>query len=499
MKKWFFIFLTLLIFTLSCSAEKNIRKMAVAGSWYPSDKMELKKMLDSFLEYGEKKANKYRKLKIDAIIVPHAGYVYSGKAAACGYAAVKGKNYKKIVILAPTHYFGYHGISVGDFDGYETPFGILNVDKKSCEKLLKNKLFFFKKKAHINEHSIEMQLPFIKYLFPDAKIVPMLVGYLKLKDFEIAAKELKKIVNKKTLIIVSSDFTHYGKVYNYTPFKGDVLRKIKERNISAAKIIETVDFLDFISYLNNTRDTICGRFPIGILLKYLSLYKRYDSGALVDFYTSADLTGFSGTSVSYLTFIFSKGVRKMEKDELLFKLNDDEENFLLKLARKTLETYLTTEKYPEVDETKLTENLKTPCGVFVTLTENGNLRGCIGYIVGVKPLYKGVMENAVNAALHDPRFNPVRPDEVKKLKIEISVLSPLKECHNLNEIKVGRDGLYIQKGFYSGLLLPQVATEWGWDREQFLEAVCHKAGLPGDCYKTGAKLYTFTAQVFHEK
>ncbi len=500
MKKFLFAIFFLMLF-ISCNAQKNIRKMAVAGGWYPSDKGELKNMLEGFLSYGEKKAKEIKNLKIDAIIVPHAGYVYSGKAAGSGYAAVRGKNYKRIIIIAPSHYYGYHGISVGNFDEYETPFGNLRVDRKSVSILLKNNLFFFKKEAHIREHSIEIQLPFIKYLFPDAKIVPMLVGFLNLSDYKIAVKKLKKIVDSHTLIVVSSDFTHYGRVYNYTPFKEKVLEKIKERNKTVAKIIENVDFIDFLGYLENTHDTICGRFAIAILLKYLSQYKRGDRGKLIDFYTSADVVGFNGTSVSYLTFIFSKGVKKMNKgsDKLLFHLNEEEQNFLLKLARETLEKYLSTGSYPKIDETKLTDNLKTPCGVFVTLTKHGQLRGCIGYIVGVKPLYEGVMENAVNAALHDPRFNQVRYEELKDIKIEISVLSPLKECENLNTIKVGRDGLYVQMGGRSGLLLPQVATEWGWNREQFLEAVCHKAGLPGDCYKMGAKIFTFTAQVFHEK
>ncbi len=179
-------------------------------------------------------------------------------------------------------------------------------------------------------------------------------------------------------------------------------------------------------------------------------------------------------------------------------LNQDEKKYLLHLARETITQYLKTGTYPETKP--ISEKVKEPFGVFVTLHEQGELRGCIGYVVGFKPLYEAVMDMAKAAATEDPRFPPVTLDEVDQLEIEISVLSPLKTIRDINEIQIGKHGLIIEKGMHRGLLLPQVATEWGWNREQFLQQTCLKAGLPPDAWKDpDAKIQIFSAEIFSEK
>lgn len=178
-------------------------------------------------------------------------------------------------------------------------------------------------------------------------------------------------------------------------------------------------------------------------------------------------------------------------------LNKEQKQRLLGIARSSIEGYLKTGKPMNFSETD--PELAKRSGVFVTLNKGGQLRGCIGYVQAVKPLYQAVAEMAVEAALNDPRFNPVDLEELDKLDIEISVMSPLEKIDDVNKIEVGTHGIMIKKGFYSGLLLPQVATEYGWSREEFLCQTCSKAGLPTDEWGKGAEIYIFSAEVFGEK
>lgn len=184
-------------------------------------------------------------------------------------------------------------------------------------------------------------------------------------------------------------------------------------------------------------------------------------------------------------------------------LNIEEEQTLLKLARFVLENF-TTHGVTDFPDSKLTGFQLTPAlqqklGVFVTLQKHGSLRGCIGNITGIRPLYQGVIENAQNAAAHDPRFDRVTSDELEHIEIEISVMSPLEPVKSLDEIMVGRDGLVLKKGFHSGVFLPQVPVEWHWDKTTYLEQLGLKAGLSRNAYQDPhTSLLKFTAQVFSE-
>jgi len=178
-------------------------------------------------------------------------------------------------------------------------------------------------------------------------------------------------------------------------------------------------------------------------------------------------------------------------------LTEAEKKELLGIARQSLKSAVKRTAKPEF--TPLTDTLAEQRGVFVTLKKHGNLRGCIGYIEPIKPLYLAVAEMAVSAGMRDPRFSPVQEGELPDIAIEISVLSLLKQVEGAGDIEVGRDGIYIVKDFYSGVLLPQVATEYNWDSETFLEETCLKAGLPTDAWQKGAKVYTFSAEIFGEE
>ncbi len=182
----------------------------------------------------------------------------------------------------------------------------------------------------------------------------------------------------------------------------------------------------------------------------------------------------------------------------ILSLSEWEKRYLLWLARKAIAAAFAKRDFtpPEPPSPRLKEHL----GVFVTLHESGQLRGCIGLVEGIKPLHQAVAEMAVAAAFQDPRFNPLQPEELDKIDLEISVLSPLKKIESVEEIQVGTHGLFIKKGYNRGLLLPQVATEWGWDREVFLSQTCLKAGLSGDCWQDAeTEIYIFSAEIFSEQ
>lgn len=188
-------------------------------------------------------------------------------------------------------------------------------------------------------------------------------------------------------------------------------------------------------------------------------------------------------------------------------LTEEEEKLLLRIARDSLETYVRNGILLELDGYPLTERLREKHGAFVTLRRNGELRGCIGYTKSIEALAEAVRDNAVNAAARDPRFNPITPEELDEIEIEVSALcpgktpdSPFIEVHDINDIMIGRDGLYLQAGPRGGgLLLPQVPVEQGWDLQQYLNGLCRKAGVPDGAWKqAGSKLYRFSAQVFSE-
>ena len=205
---------------------------------------------------------------------------------------------------------------------------------------------------------------------------------------------------------------------------------------------------------------------------------------------------FTLTTISVVFFPFALYPQHLKK-EVIEMLNDIDKKELLHIARESLSYYLEHGKMKEFSVQS--ETLKEKMGAFVTLKNKGDLRGCIGYIVGVKPLYETIAEMAVNAGTRDTRFSPVSANELKEIKFEISALTPFKKIDSVDEIEVGKHGLYIKKGFYSGLLLPQVATEYGWKRDEFLEYVCFKAGLPKDAWTKNAEIFIFSAQVFGEE
>ncbi len=491
--------LTILFGTVIYCGEKamKVRKAILAGQWYSSDKADLENTIN---DYFSKVPPPPLPSEPCAIIVPHAGYVYSGATAAYGYNTIRDRKINRVIILAPSHRVGFEGISIADADYYETPLGKIKMDRKSCDHLLRNDGFSTVAGVHDKEHSLEIQLPFLQKSLKNYELIPLVVGHILTEKLEYYANIIKQYIDNKTVIIVSSDFTHYGNNFGYTPFEDNIEENIKKLDMRAFEMIKSMNVQSFIDYKNRTGATICGYQPIALLMKILP---PQISVKLLHYDTSGNITGDFRNSVSYMSIVFfkedKKESNKMNSSEETI-LTTEEQDFLLNLARKTIKEKITTGSVNDsiIDYEKITPALKEFSGLFVTLEKNHQLRGCIGYIEGIKPLYKAVIDNAVSAATRDPRFHPVEKDELKDLHIEISVMTPLKEVESYEDIIVGKHGVVLTKKGRQSVFLPQVAPEQGWDRDEMLTHLAMKAGLPANGWKENCNFKVFEAQIFEE-
>lgn len=282
------------------------RQLCYAGSWYEADPILLGQQMEDFFSrvaLAEKKDQSPE--SICALVVPHAGYFYSGAAAAAAYKAVMGKKVSRIFLLGPSHHVGFSGVAFPTVRSFETPFGNLSIDEEVITSLREQSLFLEQEEAHDIEHSLEMQLPFIKKVFPKALLVPLLVGSLR-GEVEVrdVAAVLKKYLRQNDLIIVSSDFTHYGPRFHYTPFQEMVREKIKQLDAQAYHYLQQQDVASFLKFQRETGATICGFYPIAILL---ALLPSNTHASLLAYYTSQDVVANDPEhSVSYMAVSFSK-------------------------------------------------------------------------------------------------------------------------------------------------------------------------------------------------
>ena len=465
----------------------EVHPCAGAGRWFPGSADALKKAVDGYLDVETPPIDK----PPVALIAPHAGYQFSGAVAGKGYAALKGRSYDRVILIGLSHQRPLSGASVRKVDAYETPLGKVPVDLAACQWLLECPVVKEQPACHATEWSCENQLPFLQRALGSFEMVELLVGALRPDERKVLAKAVHRLVDEKTLLVASSDFTHFGPNYGYVPFMKDVRQNLERLNAVAVQRICQIDLAGFDDHLARTKDTICGRHGIGLLLAVVAAYDDVRA-SLVARAMSGQLTGDWANSVTYDSIVFWRAGEGLSKDE---------QKTLLRLARDSVTHYLRfkQELKPEAKMYDLTPALRARGAAFVTLKNAGRLRGCIGHIQAVEPLYESVIGNACNAC-EDRRFrdNPITEDEVKDLTVEISVLSPMRRVGGLDEIVIGRDGLIMARGRQQGVFLPQVPVEQGWDRGQYLVHLCGKAGLPPDAWQDPqTQLYRFTAQVFH--
>jgi len=478
-------------------AKKVILRSSLAGSWYSADPNVLAAQFDEFFRKADTKALN----NVIAMILPHAGYAYSGQTAASALKTID-KKYKRIVVIGPSHRtYMEEMLSVPRATHYETPLGLIPLDTEFIEKLLKFPVFQNLPHAFEGENSVEMELPLLQYRCKDFKLVPIAAGQCSLETIRKAGQILRNLVDADTLVVASSDFVHYGRQHRYVPFTENIPERIKELDMGAYEYIAKLDSEGFFEYKRKTGATICGYIPIAVLLSMLGKDTKV---SLTNYTTSGELTGDFSNSVSYLSVVFSgawPNLPEIEPQENNPELTEEDKKQLLTLARKTISYALQNKQVPQPAELGVTisDAMACPRAAFVTLNKSGRLRGCIGDIFPQRPLYKSIILNAINASLNDRRFSPVAEAECKDITIEISVLTVPQLIDSYNKIRIGTDGVILNKNGRSALFLPQVAPEQGWGLNQMLTQLSLKAGLPPDAWKEGASFLVFQADVFGEE
>ncbi len=483
----------------ACAADETVREPAVAGAFYPGDADELRSFVTDALAAAEPADLPGRPI---AIIAPHAGYVYSGAIAAAAYAQLRDTAIDTVVVIGPAHRAPVVGVALPAAARWRTPLGEVPVDGEICAALQQaSDLFAPAAYAHRNEHSLEVQLPFLQVMLDDFSIVPLLMHDLSDGECEEVAQAIAAaLAGRSALLVASSDMSHY-------PAQADARRVDRAMLDAIAQFdpdtVRTADAELMGEGVANLACTLCGLGPVLTVMR-TARELGADSAVVIDYANSGDVPGGDATRcVGYGAVVFcapepSPPAREdAEPAEEAGQLDAQQQALLLALARETITaiTAGTAPPDPPTDDPAFAQ--RRAC--FVTLHKEGMLRGCIGTLEATQPLGEAVVSAAASAATRDPRFLPVQASEVADLHIEISVLSPMREVADPEEIICGTHGVLVEQDGRSGVFLPQVATEQGWDRETMLTELCaHKAGLPADAWRTGARLYVFTAQVFAE-
>ncbi|MBF0310679.1 MAG: AmmeMemoRadiSam system protein B [Magnetococcales bacterium] len=479
----------------SAAPVREVLPPSVAGSWYPAEAVELKAMLAGFL--AQAKALPEGEA-IRALIVPHAGYPYSGATAAEAFKQVENRSFRRVVIVGPGHRLNQPGLVLPGVSHLATPLGEIAVDRAAVARLSASPLAMEQSRAFRGEHSLEMQLPFLQQVLkPGWQVVPILLGAMEADLLTMVAELVRPLLDAETLLVVSGDFTHYGPQYDYQPFALDeqTENRLRELDMGAWRRIVEHDAPGFAAYRQRTGITACAYRPVMLLLQLLD---KESTVQLARYETSGARTGNFTNSVSYLAGVI-RDRQPLSNPSETGALPDEQMRLLLQLARKALHQGVGgggqgVNADQLVTGMALPESLHRRSGAFVTLKEKGELRGCIGHILPTQPLYRAVVENALNAALRDRRFHPVQSGELPLLELEVSVLSPLRPIPGPEAFEVGKHGVVLSKQGRQAVFLPEVAVEQGWTREETLSQLALKAGLPRDGWKTGASFQVFTSQ-----
>ena len=467
----------------------RVRKPAVAGSFYPSSAKEILSMTKGWLHPVDAKAAP------QAVIVPHAGYVFSGEVAASAFNRIPKRHpYKRIFLLGPSHRVGFSGASVDTLYAYaETPLGRVAVDIETGKELLKTASFTCRNDAHDREHCLEVQLPFLQMMYEEVPpIVPIVIGTQRLEILEDIADSLEPYFNEGNLFIISSDFSHYPSYKDAQTSDLYLANAIEqgglEEFLNALRYIRKMDFIG--------QDTAaCGACAIAVLLSMMDTQGRnqFDVDHVMYRNSGDSPYGDKDRVVGYNSIVIT---RNQKADEHLFHFSDDEKRGMIAAARSAIYSALRMDY--DGDTTPVGILKEKGYGVFVTLHLNGRLRGCIGRFTSSDSLYETIQDMARSAAFSDPRFPSLSRSEAPRIDIEVSVLSPLKRISSVDEFKLGRDGIYMIKGSRHGTFLPQVATETGWSTEEFLgHCAQDKAGIGYYGWKD-AELYTYQTEVVKE-
>jgi len=474
------------------AGEPGVLEPAVAGSFYPSSSTQLADTVQELL----RQAPRIALPGLRALVCPHAGYSYSGPTAACGYRQLEGTGFQTVIVMGPSHYALFRGAALPDAEVYRTPLGDMKISEKT-RRLGAHPPFVLDPECSVHrpderrripgpegpftwEHSVEVQLPFLQTMLPGAELVPVIFGEL---DPRKAAQVLARHLDAHTLVVASSDLSHYHPE-----------AEARRRDASCIKAICDLDTARM------EKEEACGKGPI-LALMHLAKAKGWKV-KLLDARTSGDTGGDRVSVVGYASIAFCEPEKPKPSHA---RLSHAEQSFLLDLARKALVAATGRRNPPAVDPSHLTARLQEPGACFVTLTKAGELRGCIGHIQPREALYRSVLDNARAAALEDTRFQPVGAKEAQDLRIEISVLtSPVPLTFSspqdlLNQLHPGKDGVILRKGPLQATFLPQVWEELP-DKEAFLRQLSQKARGGADLWKQpGVEVLVYRVQAFGER
>ncbi|MEM7813629.1 MAG: AmmeMemoRadiSam system protein B [Candidatus Aenigmatarchaeota archaeon] len=454
---------------------EQIRPPAVSGMFYPAGEAELRLAVERLLDDADVSPSLLKKSdSLRAIVVPHAGYDYSGPIAAKGYALLKSaaekRKVSKVVLLGPPHAYPLEGAAVSGADYWQTPIGRVKVSNLASSALEKSDI------AHRHEHCLEVQLPFLQVALKDFEVAPILVGEA---DYEQLARALLPSIDEKTVVIASSDLSHYYPYDEAVRLDSAANRAIPSGDIEAAEQVEA-----------------CGKSAI-LTLMHLARMKGWH-GELIAYANSGDTCGDKSQVVGYGCYAFFEG------DAAKRELAAEEKRYLLNLARRTIANCLETGKSGDIEEPPFAA-LCEPAATFVSLHKDGDLRGCVGTLEARHPLYLSVAMNALSAAFEDDRFEPLKKEELGSLAIEVSVLGKLEplrftSAHDLlKKLIPGEHGVVIEHGGCSATFLPQVWEQIP-DKAQFMSELCAKAGLPPNAWLTrDLRVWTYRASVFGEE
>ena len=453
---------------------QTIRPPAAAGRFYPDDPEELRKMVGTLLRDA---SGLDVKGTIRGLVSPHAGYIYSGIVAAAGYRQIAPST-RTVILIGPSHRFPLGGASIPSVTAYRTPLGDVRLSKLAF-RLQKLPIFGSVTEAHKMEHSLEVQLPFLQVMLRAFEIVPILVNSA---DPKALAAALAPYIDNDTLIVASTDLSHY---YPY------------ERAVSLDRICTSA--ITGAEFSRMPLCEACGKQAV-MTLMHIAEIKNWDA-KLIDYKNSGDTAGGRNNVVGYASIAFvdrKEGSKKMKES-----MSIQDKKALLRLARSAIEAKLVKDVKVERPEPSLI--LKESRGCFVTLHKYGQLRGCIGTIEPICPLAECVEKNAQNAAFRDPRFPCLGAEELPEIDIEVSILSVperlrFRDGDDLKrQLRPNVHGVILSRGMHRSTFLPQVWEQLP-DKEQFLEHLCLKGGMPANAWKDPAtSVEVYQAEVFGEK
>jgi AmmeMemoRadiSam system protein B/AmmeMemoRadiSam system protein A len=474
----------------SVAAAQGIRQPLRAGSFYPADAAELRQLIDQLTHHALASHPKIAERKsLRALLLPHAGYRYSGATAAHAARVLSENQFANVLLMGPDHFLGFSTAAIPAVESFRSPLGLVPVSPAARALLQQSDLFQALPPADDREHSLETLLPFLQVYLRSFELIPVVVGRAHINRLTAA---LAPVVDHQTLVVVSSDLSHF------LPY---VEAQAQDRTT-----IDAILSGDLPALLRRA-NAACGMDAIAILLNMAARWGWRP--LLLDYRNSGDTAGDRSRVVGYAAIAFLGDPPMPEPKNSSHHLDSEKGQALVKLARSTLMEkfgrHLKPAEAEQLHSALQDPALQVSCGTFVTLKRRGQLRGCIGNLTTSDPLVEGVRRNAIHAAFHDPRFSPLTERELSEVEIEVSVLTepqPLayRDGEDLvRKLRPHVDGVIVRKGHASATFLPQV-----WEQlpkpEDFLNHLCQKAGMPRASWmQTGLEVSTYQVQYFEEK